>query len=390
MKIMCRGYRWTLLAATAFLFTAARVPAQEDSPEITISRDASGVRVSWTMPGTLQARGSTDARWRDLIGAPRPFTTGSSNQQYFRAITRWAARTQLMEANSEMGVAELNGKIYVLGGYPASRITVRTVQVFDPAAQRWELTTPLPRAINHPMPAVANGKLYMIGGQTDAGNTSFVSDVVEFDPATTNWTEKAPMPTARSAGAAAVVGSQIYVAGGRPPRGRDFAVYDVLTDRWTTLTNMPTGRNHLAAGTIAGRIYVAGGRLGAGFTSPMTDVLEVYDPATDTWSTRTPMPTVRGGINGIVVDGCLFVFGGEGPDGVFEQNEMYVPELDRWVALEPLPTPVHGVTGAAYLDGWIHLPGGGTSTGGSSGSRIHQAFWVGGLCDEARRMRGLP
>jgi len=35
---------------------------------------------------------------------------------------------------------------------------------------------------------------------------------------------------------------------------------------------------------------------------------------------------------------------------------------------------VHGVTGAAYVDGWIHLPGGGMMRGGSSGSTIHQAF----------------
>jgi hypothetical protein len=30
------------------------------------------------------------------------------------------------------------------------------------------------------------------------------------------------------------------------------------------------------------------------------------------------------------------------------------------------------VTGAAYLDGWIHLPGGGVARGGNSGSMIHQ------------------
>jgi hypothetical protein len=74
------------------------------------------------------------------------------------------------------------------------------------------------------------------------------------------------------------------------------------------------------------------------------------------------------------------VFGGEGPDGVFNDMEMYVPGQDRWYELEPLPTAVHGVTGSAFIDGWIHLPGGGTARGGSSGSTIHQVFWVGGIC----------
>ena len=97
------------------------------------------------------------------------------------------------------------------------------------------------------------------------------------------------------------------------------------------------------------------------------------------------MPTTRGGINGIAVDGCFFVWGGEGPvgaanpNGVFNQMEMYVATMSRWYRLEPLPVAVHGVTGAAYVNGWIHAPGGGTSTGGSSGSLIHQVFWVGEL-----------
>jgi hypothetical protein len=35
---------------------------------------------------------------------------------------------------------------------------------------------------------------------------------------------------------------------------------------------------------------------------------------------------------------------------------------------------VHGVTGAAFVNGWIHLPGGGTSIGGSSGAILHPIF----------------
>jgi N-acetylneuraminic acid mutarotase len=278
-----------------------------------------------------------------------------------------------------MGVAELNGKIYVMGGYPASRITSPTVQVYDPASNSWHLTTPMPVALNHTMPATANGKIYVIGGQTDSGSTSFTNTVLEFDPVTTNWSFKAPLPIARSSGAAAVIGDLIYVAGGRPPRGQDFAVYIATSNTWQTLTNMPTGRNHLAAAAVDGKIYVAGGRLGAGFSSQLTAVLEIYDPATGLWSSGAPLPIPRGGNNGIAADGKFFVFGGEGPNGMFDDMDMYVPSLNRWYRLEPLPTAVHGVTGAAFLDGWIHLPGGGTATGGSSGSTIHQVFRVEGI-----------
>src|SRR6185436_14582257 len=111
-----------------------------------------------------------------------------------------------------------------------------------------------------------------------SGTDAYTNTVFEYNPSTTNWTARAPMPTARSAGAAAVIGDLIYVAGGRPPEGQDFAAYHPGSNQWTTLPVMPTARNHLAAAAIDGRIYVAGGRLGGGFTSEMTNVIEVYDP----------------------------------------------------------------------------------------------------------------
>ena len=78
-------------------------------------------------------------------------------------------------------------------------------------------------------------------------------------------------------------------------------------------------------------------------------------------------------------NGNFFVWGGEGPNGVFNNMEMYVPAVNRWYELEPLPVAVHGVTGSAMINGWIYIPGGGTSQGGSSGSTIHQVFWAEGI-----------
>ena len=287
----------------------------------------------------------------------------------------WANRAPLPEANSEMAVAELDGKIYVLGGYPSNRISVPTVQVYDPLTDSWELTTPLPRPTNHPMAASVGGKLYFIGGQvTASGSGPFLDDVHEYDPVAETWTERVSMPTMRSSGVAAVIDGKIYVAGGRPPRGNDFAVYDPAEDSWTTLPDLPTARNHLAGAAINGKMYVVGGRFGAGFSSAMTNVLEVYDPETNAWTSAAPMPTVRGGLNAVEANSCLHVWGGESSAGVFGEHEVYNPVSNTWVRLDDVPTPVHGVTGAAYLNGWIHLPGGGTRTGGSSGNTIHQVY----------------
>jgi N-acetylneuraminic acid mutarotase len=276
--------------------------------------------------------------------------------------------------NSEFAVAELDGRLYILGGYPADRVTVKTVQIYDIAADTWEIGPDLPAPNNHGMAASVGGKVYLIGGQTEASGETYVDTVYELDPAAGTWVEKARMPTRRSAGVALVHEGRIYVAGGRPPRGSDFAVYDPTADRWEVLPDLPSQRNHIAGGVINGRIHVIGGRLGGGFRSDQTAAHEIFDPAAGQWSVAAPMPRPRSGINGVVANGCLHAWGGESAAGMFPDHDYYDPRADSWTSLPDMPLPVHGVTGSAFVDGLIHAPGGGTEVGGSSGSLHNQVY----------------
>jgi hypothetical protein len=287
----------------------------------------------------------------------------------------WGLRSQLIEPNSELALAEANRKLYLLGGYPASRQTSRTVQIYDIASDRWELGPPLPQPNNHGMAASVNGKIYLIGGQTsDVSDQGYQNTVYELDPATGVWVTKAPMPTARGAGVAVVLGGKIYVAGGRPPRGNDFAAYDPATNTWEVLPNLPTQRNHLTGAAINGRIHVLGGRLGHGLSPEMTTAHEVFNPQTRTWTTAAPMLRARSGMNGVVARGCFHVWGGEGPAGMFADHDYYDPRTNQWLRLADMPIPVHGVYGSAFVDGLIWVPGGGIHIGGVHGSLQNQVF----------------
>lgn len=287
---------------------------------------------------------------------------------------QWTQRAELLAPNSEFAVAELNGRLYILGGYPASRVTVRTVQIYNIAADRWEPGLDLPQPNNHGMAASVNGKVYLIGGQTEASGDTYVDTVYEFDPAAGKWMEKSKMPTRRSAGVALVRDGLIYVAGGRPPHGHDFAVYDPAADRWEKLPDLPSQRNHIAGAVIDGRIHVIGGRLGGGFRSEQSAAHEVFDPESRNWSVAAPMLRPRSGINGALANGCLHAWGGESAAGVFSDHDYYDPRSDKWTKLAHMPLPVHGVTGAAFVNGLIHAPGGGTEMGGSSGSLHNQVY----------------
>jgi len=61
---------------------------------------------------------------------------------------------------------------------------------------------------------------------------------------------------------------------------------------FTVKAYMPTARLSMGTAVVDGKIYVIGG--GQTETSKLS-VVEVYDPATNSWDiTKTPMPTARG------------------------------------------------------------------------------------------------
>jgi N-acetylneuraminic acid mutarotase len=329
-----------------------------------------------------------------VIGAPPATATaqeGGGSLAGLPELEGWAMAAALIEPRSEQSVVELNGKVYVIGGYPHDRIPSSVVQIYDVATGRWGFGPPIPIELHHAPAAVVDGVIYVLGGEYQGAGTGmpavFLNTVFAFDPAVGQWEPRAPMPTSRSGGGAAVVDGKIYVAGGRPPGGNDFAVYDPARDTWTVLPDLPTGRNHLGMGAIDGLIYVAGGRFGGNFASERTAVVEVYNPADNTWSTRRSMPSPRGGVAAVVANGCLFVIGGEGnysdPRGLSVENEAYDPRSDTWIALAPMPTPTHGLVGAAFVDGLIFLPGGSVSQGTASASTLHWSYRPAISCEGA-------
>jgi N-acetylneuraminic acid mutarotase len=317
---------------------------------------ASGT-VSVTVAGGAQANASAIVLKRDGVG-------------------EWGQRAGLLVANSEFALAESNGKIYVMGGYPSSRQTSRTVQIYEIASDRWQLGPDLPQPNNHGMAAAVNGKIYLIGGQftDDQEGATAVDRVHELDPAKGAWVEKARMPTARSGGVAVAHDGKIYVAGGRVPRGNDFAVYDPAADRWEVLPNLPSQRNHITGAAINGRIHIVGGRLGNGLSPLKSDANEVFDPQTRAWTSAAAMLRGRSGMNGVMARGCFHVWGGEAPTGMTPDHDYYDPRSDKWTSLPNMPVPIHGVVGSAFVDGLIWVTGGGTQIGGASGSLFNQTY----------------
>ena len=89
--------------------------------------------------------------------------------------------------------------------------------------------------------------------------------------------------------------------------------------------------------SIGNLIHVIGGRVDSFHTN--SNLHHAYDPATDKWTPRNPLPTARSGHGAVLYRGKVFVMGGEGTNRVFGQMEAYDPAADRWEQYAPMPTP---------------------------------------------------
>ena len=147
-------------------------------------------------------------------------------------------------------------------------------------------------------------------------------------------------------------------------------MYDPATNTWTTKSPMPTGRNHAFSGVVNGKIYVIGGRIGHGFvtTSSNTDVVEEYDPARDLWGVaKARMLSPRSGGGWATYNGKIYVAGGEVQNerysAAFRSLETYDPAANRWDILPSLPGAVHG-NAVAFIGNKLHTVSGKMEGGG--------------------------
>jgi N-acetylneuraminic acid mutarotase len=191
------------------------------------------------------------------------------------------------------------------------------------------------------------------------------------------WAKKAPMRFARSEFQAAAVNGKIYVIGGGRVDIRDGKPfdsytngdtdeYDPATDSWRARAPMPEGGTHNSIAVLDGKFYIAGGFAGRQHTLP-TASLYSYDPATDTWRRLAPLSSPRASIALVAMDGKIHAFGGRlmGEESSLATHEVYDPKTDTWTLATSMPSS-RDHAGISVVDGKVYLFGGRTGDADSS------------------------
>ena len=223
--------------------------------------------------------------------------------------------------------------------------TSNVVQAYNPISNTWANKARLPAHRAFPNgTGVMNGKLYLPGGFEGADQSGQLGasrrELFVYDAATNAWSQRRMMPVSSAGGVSAVINGQLYVLTGARSECRLCPVtntrslyrYNPATDIWNKLAGAPRPHVTGVGGVINGKFYVAGG----GEWEKPTTHLDVYDPATNTWTSKASMPfrERQPGIAGAVVGEKLYVTGG-GTNIV----DAYDPATDKWTRQADAPDP---------------------------------------------------
>jgi len=293
----------------------------------------------------------------------------------------WTEAAPCPVARFEAHGVVVKGELWVMGGFLSTSLDVTSrVDIYNPNTNTWRLGPELPGAETHAGVVSVGDDFVLVGGFS--GNVltrTTTAGVWRWNAATAAWSSGPDLPTPRAAVAAALVGTELHAAGGLAPNGNSDSAEHLVWDlagslAWTGAAPLPNPRNHGGGAASGGLFFAVAGRHGWDEVAGHDPALEAFEPATGSWTTRSPMPIARSEIGAATVtlsDGRLLVVGGSiATKRPSDDVLVYDPPRDLWSSLPSLPVPLKGVVAARVGEKLIVTTGSPTSTDPSATTYI--------------------
>lgn len=250
--------------------------------------------------------------------SPTPDTTPTVEVQPTATslpASRWESIAPMNVGRTSYSATLLkDGRVMVVGGLGSEGV-LRSVEIYDPESDTWTLT----RDTIHPrrdsvLETLSDGRVVVAGG-LDLGT---VSTAEIFNPETETWTELPSMNIGREAAMAVALGDGrlLVFGGGNGVTGgessqfevRSAEIFDPELNEWKLID--PIAQAEMSwEGWVKlgdGRILLAGGD----FARPNRFV-QVFDPATDSWTVESGLDgPIGGGAAVLLPNGDVLLSGG--------------------------------------------------------------------------------
>lgn len=201
---------------------------------------------------------------------------------YDAATNTWKSRAPYpVPIRSTNGAAEVDGKIYVTGGFtkwqpqpggPWRLQTTKYLYVYTPSRNAWERKRDIPDFSVNGASVGYRGKLYVATGNV----------VWRYDPATDQWSRFADRPNRDWWDVAAgVIRGKLYLV---EEYGGAMDILDLATGVWTSGPARPYRACGVASTDFRAKLYLFGWCDDYPTDSEIRDRALVFDPATSAWS----------------------------------------------------------------------------------------------------------
>jgi N-acetylneuraminic acid mutarotase len=339
---------------------------------VTVTRSGIGMTA-----GRHLVRVSFDAEATAGVGIGRfdslKFTTSAQQPQYFN----WQPGTLGAITRSEAQPATIGTKIYMFGGFvdQTYAATLRS-DVYDTATDTWSRIADMPAAVTHAAVVQRGNDIYLIGGMLSVAQGKSVSTVYRYNVTSNTWSRLPDLPASSYGGAAGIVGSRIYysggarrsTAGGTPTDVGDHWMLDLddTSAGWSARAAIPNRRNHVASAVVNGIVYVMGGQLLDLEHTGNVAFVDAYDPDTNRWTSMPALPAARSHFHTstFVHQGRIYTVGGIKNGSVAaDEIVMFDPATKTWTKLGSLPqgrmNPVATLVGDTIyaIDGGVLVNG---------------------------------
>jgi len=263
-------------------------------------------------------------------------------------------------ARTEVAGAFWDGKIAVAGGFPTPDQAVDRLDLFDVATGTWSVGPPLPHQYDHASLAELGGRLYVVGGYT-GGLSNPTNEVWSLGPGDPAWTDEPDLATRRGALGTGSAGGKLVAVGGVDENGNVLSTTEIFTPGrgWSPGPNLSMPREHLAAAGAGDKVYAIAGRNPGGAVRSV----ESFIIGSDQWNDEGALHDARSGIGaGTTSSGRVCTGGGEVPGRPDTVPSIECYDGGRWRRVANMSVPRHGL--AVVAEGKrVHLVAGGPQPG---------------------------